>query len=318
MKLILGQRILCTLISLGPSLHKLPLAAFRKVFELLNVLLGIGVSNKSVSSKDLMVPVGDHQVAVRVYRPANSPSRRSLVFFHGGGYVIGGLESHHGFCQRLAHQAQVTVIAVDYRLAPETRFPGQLEDGLAVWHWVIDNAQSLQLDPQKIGIGGDSAGGNLATVLAMQLFAEKLPGKSISAVPAFQFLLYPMVDFRGQSASYEKYGNGLLLTKSVAHFFRDSYLTNIEDGTQVSVSPIFAADFSIAPETIIVTAEYDVLRDEGLAFVEKLQQAGVAVSHLHLDDCTHGFISLAKFSPKSRQRVDEICAMVGRSNMLSS
>jgi len=310
MKLILGQRILCSLISLGPSLHRLPLVAFRKIFELLNTLLGISPANKWVSSSDLMVPVGDHQVAVRVYRPLNAIDVPSVVFFHGGGYVIGGLESHHGFCQRLAHQTRVNVIAADYRLAPETKLPGQLEDGLAVWNWVVDNAQGLQLDPQKIGIGGDSAGGNLALVLSMQLFAESLPGKRMKAPPAFQFLLYPMVDFRGQSDSYEKYGSGLLLTKPVAHFFRDSYLNSIEEGPQVAVSPIFAADFSAAPETIIVTAEYDVLRDEGLATVDKLQQAGVAVSHLHLDDCTHGFISLAKFSPRSRQRVDEVCALL--------
>jgi len=318
MKLILGQRILCAVISMVVSLHKLPLAGFRKVFDLLNRLLGVAASNKSVSSRDLMVPAGDHQVAIRIYRPASSAVTRSLVFFHGGGYVIGGLDSHDGFCQRLAHKAQINVIAVDYRLAPDCKFPGPLEDGLAVWNWVIDNAQSLQLDPQEIGIGGDSAGGNLAAVLSMQLFAESLPGKTLSAVPAFQWLLYPMVDFRGQSASYEKYGSGLLLSKPVAHFFRDSYLNNIAEAQQVSASPLFANDFSVAPDTIIVTVEYDVLRDEGLAFVDQLQRAGVAVSHLHLDDCTHGFISLAKFSPKSRQRVDEICAMVGRSSMLSS
>ena len=307
MTLILGQRILCSLMSLGPSLHQLPVTGFRKAFDLLNNIGGVP-RDKSVVVTDIAVPVADRQVGLRLYRPAGSVPTRSMVFFHGGGCVIGGLESHDGFCRQMAQQANMAIIAVDYRLAPECKFPGQLDDSLAAWNWVVDNAASLQLDAAIMGIGGDSAGANIAVVLAMQLFADALPDKHLSATPAFQFLLYPLVDFRCQSASYTEHGRGLLLTAPITRFFRDSYLNNSQEALKPSVSPLLATDVSQAPKTLVITAEYDVLRDEGLAFVEKLQQADIAISHLHLQDCTHGFISLAKFSRKTRQRVREVCA----------
>jgi len=233
-----------------------------------------------------------------------------MLLFHGGGYVIGILDSHDGFCRQMASQARINVIAVDYRLAPECKFPGQLQDSVAVWNWVIDNAQDLGIDPANFGIGGDSAGANIAAVLALQLFAESLPDTTLKTKPAFQFLLYPLVDFRCQSQSYQEHGDGLLLTAPITRFFRDSYLNNSAEAQLVSVSPLLADDLSQAPETIIVTAEYDVLRDEGLAFVDKLQQAGVMLSHLHLPDCTHGFISPARFSPATRRRVTEVCSLL--------
>lgn len=309
MKLITGQRMLCNLTGLGPGLEKLPLGRFRQLYDLYDRLFGIP-RDLTVQTSDMLVPAEGHEIPIRLYRPQGDAATLSMVYFHGGGYVIGSLESHDSFCRMLASRAHINVIAVDYRLAPECKFPGPLEDSLMAWNWVVENAASLQLGSGKIGIGGDSAGGNIAAVLAMQLFSEALPGRRLSAAPAFQFLLYPLVDFGFRSESINRYGKGLVLTEAIMHFFRDSYINDEKETALVSASPILAHDLSMTPDSIIVTAEYDVLRDEGLEFVDRLRQAQVALSHLHLEDCTHQFISMARFSRATRDRLEDVCAML--------
>ena len=308
MKLITGQRILSKLSNLGPGLSRSPLGSFRFVYDSFDRLFGSG-SRSDVTTEDRLINVGERELGIRIYRPTKTEAKLTMVYFHGGGYVIGGFKSHHGFCSLLAGQASINLISVDYRLAPESPFPAPLQDGLDAWNWVIDHAAELGIEQTKIGMGGDSAGGNLSAVLSMQTFGDLLDG-DLKVLPAFQFLLYPWVDMSGESDSIRRFGKGLILTEETMMFFRDAYLPKELEALAAKTSPIRCEHMNSTPDTLIVTAEYDVLRDEGLAFVAKLQQAQVAVSHLHLPDCTHGFISTGKFSPATRKRLNEVVAML--------
>lgn len=308
MTLITGQRILCALGNIGPGLSKLPLAKFRQIYDIYDQLLGSG-SRDDVSTEDRQIPVGEQQIPIRIYRPVVSAPTLTMVYFHGGGYVIGGLKSHHGFCSLLAGKAGINVITVDYHCAPESPFPGPIEDGLGAWNWVVDHAAELGVENTKIGVGGDSAGGNLAAVLAMQTFTKVIAGQ-LSKVPEFQFLLYPWVDMNAESDSIQRYGKGLLLTEETMIFFRDNYLSEGDDALAIASSPMACGDVAGTPDTLIVTAQYDVLRDEGLAFVDKLKVGKVNVIHQHLPDCTHGFISMGRFSGATRKRLEQVCDML--------
>ncbi|MDA8786382.1 alpha/beta hydrolase [Porticoccaceae bacterium] len=308
MKLITGQRILCTLGNLGPEFARRPLGELRRIYDTYDRVFGSG-SRSDVSTEDRQIPLGERQIGVRIYRPIHAKPALTMVYFHGGGYVIGGLKSHHGFCSLLAGQAGINLIAVDYRRAPESPFPGPIEDGLGAFNWVVDQAAELGIENTKIGVGGDSAGGNLAAVLSMQTFGGVVEGQ-LSAPPAFQFLLYPWVDMEHQSESVKRVGKGLLLTENTMTFFRDNYLLDADNAAVRTSSPLAWKHLEDTPDTLIVTAEYDVLRDEGLAFVDKLVQAQVNVSHQHLPDCTHGFISMGRFSPATRNRLLQVSAML--------
>lgn len=310
MKLIAGQRILSKLSNVGPGLGGSSLASLRSVYDSFDKLFGSG-SRSDVTTEDRLADVGERELGIRIYRPTKAAPKLTMVYFHGGGYVIGGFKSHHGFCSLLASRANINLISVDYRLAPETPFPGALQDGLDAWNWVIGHAAELGIEQTKIGMGGDSAGGNLTAILSMETFGDLLVG-DLKAAPAFQFLLYPWVDMSGDSDSIQRFGKGLILTQETMVFFRDAYLPKAMESQAVKTSPILCEDMSATPDTLIVTAEYDVLRDEGLAFVDKLQQAQVSVSHLHLPDCTHGFISTAKFSPATRNRLNEVTDMLAK------
>lgn len=307
MKLIIGQRILSKLSNLGPGLSRSPLKSFRFIYDSFDQLFGSG-SRSDVTTEDRSINVGERELGIRIYRPTKTAAKLTMVYFHGGGYVIGGFKSHHGFCSLLAGQASINLITVDYRLAPESPFPGPLQDGLDAWNWVTEHATELGIEQTKIGMGGDSAGGNLTAVLSMQTFGDLLEG-DLKVAPAFQFLLYPWVDISGESDSIQRFGKGLILTEETMTFFRDAYLPKQLESQAIKTSPILCEDMSKTPDTLMVTAEYDVLRDEGLAFVDKLQQAQVSVTHLHLPDCTHGFISTGKFSPATRKRLNEVAAM---------
>ncbi len=304
MKLINGQKNLSKLSNIGPGLSRLPLSTFRFVYDSFDLLFGSG-SRSDVTTEDRSIDVGERELGIRIYRPSKAAPKLTMVYFHGGGYVIGGFKSHHGFCSLLAGQANINLISVDYRLAPESPFPGPLQDGLDAWNWVTDHATELGIAQTKIGMGGDSAGGNLTAVLSMQTFGDMLDG-SLKSAPAFQFLLYPWVDMSGESDSIQRFGKGLILTQETMTFFHGAYLPTDLEPQAIKTSPLLCEDISKTPDTLMVTAEYDVLRDEGLAFVEKLQQAQVSVTHLHLPDCTHGFISTGKFSPATRKRLNEV------------
>ena len=308
MTLITGQRILCALGNIGPELSRLPLDKIRYIYDRYDQWFGSAVRT-DISTEDRLIKVAGHNLSIRLYRPTKTVPRLTMVYFHGGGYVIGSLESHHGFCSLMAGEASINVIAVDYRRAPESPFPGPIADGLGAWNWVVEHRAELGIDNTRIGLGGDSAGGNLAAVLAMQTFTKAVSGK-LAASPDFQFLLYPWVDTTFAHHSIKRFGKGLLLTEKTMHIFRNHYLPDGNTDLVLSTDPMACKDTNAIPDTLIVTAEYDVLRDEGLAFVDKLKQAQVNVIHQHLPDCTHGFISMGRYSPVTRDRLSSISNML--------
>lgn len=225
-------------------------------------------------------------VATRIYRPAAVPQPApALVYFHGGGWVVGDLDSHDGVCRALARAAGRVVIAVDYRLAPEHAFPAAYDDAWAVTQAVHAQAAELGLQSTALAVAGDSAGGNLAAVVALQARETGLP---LSA----QLLIYPVLDCVDESPSYATFATGHFLTREAMRYYIRSYLPRVEDRRLPRASPLHAGSLAGVAPALVVTAEADVLRDEGLAYVEKLRASGVAVQHIDAPGMLHGFFNL--------------------------
>lgn len=233
---------------------------------------------------DRVVTGGPHgDFAVRVYHPtAGSDSLGCLVWIHGGGFVIGDLETADSTCRVLANSAQVVVVSVDYHLAPEHPFPAAIDDVVTALQWVVADARGLGVDPTRLAVGGDSAGGNL-TAVACQL-ARDAGGPPI----AFQLLVYPAVDLVGDYESRHTNGEGYFLTTETMEWFGRQYLSGRDPATP-RVSPILASDFSGLPPALVLTAGFDPLRDEGVAYADALEAAGVPVERVHFEDEIHGF-----------------------------
>ena len=248
----------------------------------------------SVRPLDAAGPAG--AIPLRVYRPITlrETNGRSpcLVFFHGGGWVIGDLESHDAVCRILAHEGQILVIAVDYRLSPEHKFPAAVEDAIAATNWIAANADSLGIDPARLMVGGDSAGGNLAAVVSQH---ARESGPKIAA----QVLIYPATDFRMSHPSHSEPETSCLLTHSVIRWFRDHYLTSLADGETLHASPARAESLADLPPAYVLTAGADPLRDEGDEYAVRLRKAGVAVKHVTFPGQFHGFITMGKLLPKA-------------------
>ncbi len=208
-----------------------------------------------------------------------------LVFFHGGGWVIGDLDSHDNICRSLTNRSGHAVLSVDYRLAPEAPFPAGLDDCVQATEWAHANADELGIDPNRIAVGGDSAGANFATVVVHE-----------ASVPIrFQLLVYPVTDCRMGSDSYEENSEGYFLTKSSMQWFTDHYLSGgAGSPTDPRVSPLLASDAQLmqSPRTLVITAGFDPLRDEGVAYAHRMAALGVQVSHVEFTGQFHGFFSL--------------------------
>jgi acetyl esterase len=235
--------------------------------------------------RDILVPGPAGELPVRVYNPAPGTPLPLLVYFHGGGWVIGNIEIVDKPCRALANAAQCVVASAQYRLSPETKFPGPVEDCYAVTSWLAEHAQEVGGDPDRVAVGGDSAGGNLAA--AVTLMARDRGGPGI----AYQLLIYPVTaPARGtQFASYRDNADGYLLTRGSMEWFWDHYLRSPEDAQNPYAAPLHATDLSGLPPAMVITAEFDPLRDEGRAYAERLQEAGVAVNAKTYDGVIHGF-----------------------------
>jgi acetyl esterase len=247
-------------------------------------------------------PLGD--IPVRLYVPTGAPpgsAQPGLVYFHGGGWVIGDLDSHDGVCRHLANAAQCRVVSVDYRMAPEYKFPACFDDAVAATRFVFDNAASLGIDPARIAVGGDSAGGNLAAAVALQPGLPKL---------AFQLLIYPAVDLAMTSDSYKRVTEGVLLTAASMRWFIDLYLNSPAERTDWRASPLRAADLSGTPPAFVLTVAHDPLCDEGIAYAKRLEQEGVRVTHLHLSDQIHGFLTMGRIVRASGLMLDAMGALL--------
>ena len=220
--------------------------------------------------------------ALRVYRPVVGETLPALVYFHGGGWTIGDVDTHDVLCRQLALGARCAVFSVDYRLAPEHPFPAAVDDCFAATRYVAENA--AQLNVRGIAVGGDSAGGNLAATVA--LLARDHGAPAI----AFQLLIYPATDQRCATASHERNAQGYLLTRDAIDYFRRHYLPHERDWTDWRASPLLAKSHANLPPALVITAGYDPLLDEGRAYADKLRAAGVPVTYREYPDMVHGFV----------------------------
>ncbi len=229
-------------------------------------------------------PGGD--IGLRLYRPAAPDPLPALIFCHGGGWVLGDLDSHDHVCRALAQRADVAVVAVDYRRAPEHRFPAALDDVIAAVRWVAAHGPALGIDPDRLAIGGDSAGGNLAAAAALALRDSGGPRL------ALQLLIYPAVDCTADNESLRTNGEGYLLTRAALENFYDLYLPARAARSDPRASPQLAADHRGLPRAFIQTAEFDPLRDEGARYADTLRAAGVAVDYRCYPGMVHGFMRM--------------------------
>ncbi|MGI8552278.1 MAG: alpha/beta hydrolase [Dehalococcoidia bacterium] len=237
--------------------------------------------------EDRMIPGPAGEIPVRIYTPEGTGPFPVLVYFHGGGWVIGSIETHDAAVRALAKAAGCIAVSVDYRLAPEHKFPTAAEDGYAATRWVAENAASFGGDPARIAVAGDSAGGNLSAVVA--LMARDRRGPHL----VYQALIYPVTDHSYETASYRENAEGYLLTKSSMVWFWDHYLNNEADGRNPYASPLQATDLHSLPPALVVTAEFDPLRDEGEAYARRLHEAGVPVIQRRYDGLIHGSFQMA-------------------------
>jgi acetyl esterase len=240
-------------------------------------------------------------IPLRLYRgqpAANAARQPVLVYFHGGGWVIGDLESHDQLCRALANAVPCTVIAVHYRLAPEHKFPAAVEDAIAATRWIASHADLLQVDPKRLAVAGDSAGGNLSAVVSLTL------RDSDGAKPVFQFLIYPGTDMAMQTASIGRHADQLPLTRKAMQWFIDHYLRGPQDVSDWRASPLRAPNLAGLPPTLVITASFDPLSDEGEAFAQALADAKVPVSLERFAGQIHGFITMGRIVADSRRAID--------------
>ncbi len=252
----------------------------------------------------LSIPSPAGPIPARVYTPKQlrktgdvSPC---LVFFHGGGWVIGDLDSHDVVCRKLADAGQLIVISVDYRLAPEHKFPAAVDDSIAATKWIAANAKQFGIDASRLSVGGDSAGGNLAAVVAIS--ARDGNGPAIAG----QVLIYPAIDFAMTHASHSEPETSILLTHSVIKWFRDHYLNGAADVHDWRASPARAKTLVGLPPAYVLTAGADPLRDEGNEYAERLKQAGVAVTYRSFPGQFHGFFTMGKLLQQANVAAGEI------------
>jgi acetyl esterase len=250
-------------------------------------------------SRDISVsgPLGP--IAVRLYRPAGTEASDllpALVWYHGGGWMLGDLDSHDVICRRFANATHCRVIAVDYRMAPEHMFPAAVDDCLAVTKYVFANAADLGVDTSKVAVGGDSAGGNLAAVIALMARDGTLPPL------AFQLLIYPATDMMMTTVSSTTIGPGVPLTSATMKWFVDYYAKGFE--TDWRASPIRAANLAGTAPALVLTCSHDPLRDEGIDYAKRLEREGVRVVHLHYSDQIHGFLGMGRIIRAADQAID--------------
>ena len=256
-----------------------------------------------VAVYDRTVPGAVGPRRARVYVPASAPSSDApgLVFFHGGGWVVGSIESHDRLCRALAHRAALVVVSVDYRLAPEHPFPAAPDDAIAATRWVLENAALLGMDPARIAVGGDSAGGNLSAVVALAL-------RDDARRPAFQVLIYPATDLTRALPSHALFRDSFFLSKAAGDWYLGHYLPEPADATKPLASPLFVADLSRLPPALVITAGFDPLRDEGKAYADRMREAGVDVEYVFVEGQMHGFLVMGGALRDGARTVDLVAA----------
>jgi acetyl esterase len=249
----------------------------------------------SVTARAIPGPGGP--LAIRIYRPADA-SRAALVYFHGGGWVVGSLDSADGSCRALANRSRCVVISIDYRLAPETKFPGAVEDAFAAVRWVADQATDLRIDPARIAVGGASAGGNLAAAAA--LVARERGGPAI----AFQLLTVPATELSSRADSHREFAEGYGLTAADMTWYGTHYVRTPADADDPHAS-VLRADLHGMPPAFVITAECDPLRDDGEAYAERLRALGIAARYKRYPGMFHGFMGFPSVLPEAMQAFED-------------
>jgi acetyl esterase/lipase len=244
--------------------------------------------------EDRQLPGPDGAIPVRIYTPAGSGPLPVLVFFHGGGWVLCNLDTHDPVCRSLANAAGCVVVSVDYRLAPEARFPAAADDCYAATQWAMGNAHLINGDAKRVAVGGDSAGGNLAAVVALMARDRG------AAAPIFQLLVYPVTDHLPDTPSSRENRDGYFLTGDDMVWFWSHYLSNESDAANPYACPLRAKSLAGLPPALVITAEFDPLRDEGEMYAARLREAGVKAGSVRYDGMIHGFFSMAGFLEQGR------------------
>ncbi|MEM9667787.1 MAG: alpha/beta hydrolase [Pseudomonadota bacterium] len=257
---------------------------------------------EGVSAEDRSLSAPGRDIAVRIYRPVHqNPDHPVFVYMHMGGGVIGDLETCHAFCSLLAKAIEAPVLSVDYRLAPEDKFPAGLDDCLFAYEWTLKNAETFGAPPAQAAIGGDSMGGNFTAIIAQEMLRQQKP------VPVLQLMIYPATDILNKRQSHTLYGECYPLTTELMDWFMAHYLPEDQDQSDLRISPALATtDFEKLPPTIIATAGFDPLVDDGEAYARKLEAAGVRTEYVCFDSLAHGFTAFMGVSPAARDACNEI------------
>ncbi len=287
-----------------PPYYELPPAVARRVYH--DTRSATAPPAPEMAAVMLMlVPGPAGPVPVRSYRPAGATKGEilpALVFYHGGGWVIGDLDTHDVVCRQLSNGSRCMVFSVEYRLAPEARFPAAVDDCIAATRWLTAQAGALGVDPRHIAVGGDSAGGNLAAVVCIDARDAQQP------IPCFQLLIYPATDQRSGHASHERNAEGYLLTRKGMNYFRGHYLPDEADWLDWRASPLLATSLASLPSAYVLTAGYDPLVDEGRAYAERLTAEGVNTEYRDYPGMVHGFLLMGGVLDTAKEAVAHCCA----------
>lgn len=278
--------------------------AARELFEATAPKLDIRPENV-FRVEDRFIPGLPDPIPLRIYTPREPAAGEQLpilVYLHGGGFVVGSLDSYDSLCRALANRADCIVVSVDYRLAPEHKFPAAVEDCVEALNWVAENAGEFDGDAARIAIAGDSAGGNLAAVTAIVARDDEAPAL------CSQILVYPVAAGTPDSYSHHAFAEKLLLTRRNILWFYDQYLNGPEEATDPRFAPLETVDLSGLPPTLLIVAGYDPLRDEGLAYGERLRLAGVDVTVSNYEGMIHGFLTMSDAVDQGKVAIDQICA----------
>lgn len=288
-----------------PTIENLNAGQIRQLFNRFHEGTS-GQEEQVADIKNLTIPGDQSEITVRLYTPSGNGPFPVLVYFHGGGWVAGNLETADFLVRKLANKANCLVVSVNYRLAPEHKFPAAVKDCYTAVKWTAAHIEKYNGDPRRMVTGGDGAGGNLAAVIP--IIAKEQGGPSIS----FQLLIYPVTNLSFNTPSHKHYASGYFLEHSAMKRFAAEYLNHDEERTNYYVSPLMAKDLSGLPPALIITAEYDILRDEGEEYARRLREAGVKSQLIRYDGLIHGFLTIPELKNEAKLAVEHIAVVLKR------
>ncbi len=276
--------------------------SFRQAAKAYDEYLKMDVPVSNV--EDFKIPVDGAEIRARLY--SNDPSSdQMIVYFHGGGFVIGDIESHDSICRVISKRSGAKVISVDYRLAPEHKFPIAVEDAYNSFLWVRENNQRFGISKEKVAVMGDSAGGNLCAALSVKCIEDR------EQVPALSVMFYPVVAIDLSSQSVREYSEGFALSEGISRWFHANYVRGVQDMLSPYLSPLTFGQLSGMPESIVLTAEYDTLRDQGETFVSALKKNSVEATGIRALGMVHGFLTYIKISKNARGILEMVSSLIG-------